>query len=153
MTQRRSWLYTFTLLFILCAQNPQLFAQAVFGSIYGTVTDASGAAIPNATVTVTDVDKGISQTIKTNESGNYRIDRLVPDKYTVKVTADGFTAAETDAVDVVANGAPKVDETMTIAGTTQQVTVTAAPPALYTVGTTNEPRSRSSQTHESPTFS
>ena len=116
-------------LIFLCAKSQ---AQAVFGSIFGTVTDASGAAIPNATVIVTDVDKGISQTVKTNESGNYRIDRLVPDKYTVKVTADGFTAAETDAVDVVANGAPKVDETMAIAGTTQQVTVTAAPPALLT---------------------
>jgi hypothetical protein len=132
MTQRRRWLYTFSLLFTLWAQTSQLFAQAVFGSIFGTVTDATGAAISNATVTVTDVDKGISQTVQTNESGNYRIDRLVPDKYTVKVTAAGFTTAETDAVEVVANGAPKVDETMVITGTTQQVTVSSAPPALQT---------------------
>jgi hypothetical protein len=132
MTQRRSWLYTFPLLFTLCAQTPQLFGQAVFGSIFGTVTDSSGAAIPNATVTVVDLDKGISQTIQTNGSGNYRIDRLVPDKYVVKVKAEGFGAAETDDVEVVANGAPKVDESMTIAGSNQQITVSSAPPALQT---------------------
>jgi hypothetical protein len=132
MTQRRSWIYAFPLLLTLCAQTQQLFAQAVFGSIFGTVTDSSGAAIPNATVTVTDVDKQITQTVQSNGSGNYRIDRLVPDKYRVKVTADGFAAAETDGIDVVANGAPKVDESLAIASNTQQVVVSSAPPALQT---------------------
>ncbi len=132
MTQRRSWLYAFSLIFSLCAQTPQLFAQAVFGSIFGTVTDASGAAIPNATVTVTDVDKQIGETVQTNGSGNYRFVRLVPDKYMVKVTAGGFATAETDGVEVVANGAPKVDESLAIASSTQQVVVSSAPVALQT---------------------
>lgn len=120
------------LVLLLCAQAPQMLAQAVFGSILGTVTDASGAAIPNATVTVTDVAKGISQKVQTNSSGNYRIDRLIPDKYTVKVTAEGFSAAETDGVEVVANGAPEVNESMTVVGSVQQITVSSAPPALQT---------------------
>jgi hypothetical protein len=115
----------------LCAGN-RARAQAVFGSIYGTVADSSGAAIPNATVTVTDVDKGINQTVQSNESGNYRIDRLVPDTYMVKVSANGFADVETKGIVVTANGAPKVDETLSIAGTSQQVTVTSAPPALQT---------------------
>lgn len=116
---------------VLCAGN-RARAQAVFGSIYGTVADSSGAAIPNATVTVTDVDKGINQTVQSNESGNYRIDRLVPDTYMVKVSANGFADVETKGIVVTANGAPKVDETLSIAGTSQQVTVTSAPPALQT---------------------
>jgi len=44
-------------------------AQAVYGSLYGTVTDNTGAAIPNATVTVTDEAKGTTVTVQSNESG------------------------------------------------------------------------------------
>ena len=55
------------------------FAQAVFGSIFGTATDSTGAVVPNATVTVTDVSKGTSQQVQTNESGNYIVTRLIPD--------------------------------------------------------------------------
>lgn len=112
--------------------NAESMAQAVFGTIYGTVTDSTGAAIPNATVVVTDTAKGVKQTVQTNESGNYRIDRLIPDTYTVNVTASGFAPIETNGVVVNANGAPKVDEALQIAGTSQQVTVTAAPPPLQT---------------------
>jgi phosphatidate phosphatase APP1 len=59
-------------------------AQAVYGSIFGTVTDASGAAIPGATVTVTDENKGTSVETKTNDTGNYTVDHMIPDLYTVK---------------------------------------------------------------------
>src|ERR1035437_5919608 len=48
-------------------------AQAVFGSIVGTVTDPTGAVIPGATVTVTDVSKGISQTTTSNASGHFEV--------------------------------------------------------------------------------
>ena len=112
--------------------NAKSMAQAVFGTIYGTVTDSTGAAIPNATVVVTDTAKGVKQTVQSNESGNYRIDRLIPDIYTVNVTATGFAPIETSGVVVNANGAPKVDEALQIAGTSQQVTVSEAPPALQT---------------------
>jgi hypothetical protein len=73
-------------------------AQAVFGTIVGTVTDPTGAVIPNATIIVTDPSKGTSQTVQSNGSGNYTVSRLIPDTYTVKASAQGFTAAETDNV-------------------------------------------------------
>ncbi len=92
----------------------------------------SGAAVPNASVVVTDTHRGISQTVQTNESGNYRIDRLIPDKYMVQVTAAGFSTAQTNGVEVVANCSPKVDETLSIAVSSQQVVVSAAPPPLQT---------------------
>ena len=117
---------------MLLGFSGESMAQAVFGTIYGTVTDSTGAAIPNATVVVTDTAKGVKQTVQSNESGNYRIDRLIPDTYTVNVTASGFAPIETNGVVVNANGAPKVDEALQIAGTSQQVTVTAAPPPLQT---------------------
>jgi Carboxypeptidase regulatory-like domain len=108
------------------------FAQAVFGSIVGTVTDPSGAIVPNATVVVTDVSKGTSQTVQSNASGNYSVSRLIPDTYTVKATAQGFAPAETDNVVVSADTAPQVNLIFQTQGTTQTVNVSSAAPTLQT---------------------
>jgi hypothetical protein len=130
--------------FFLFAGTPRLLGQAVFGSIVGTVTDPSGAVVPNATVVVTDVGKGTTQTVQSNGSGNYSVFRLIPDTYTVKATAQGFSPAEADNVIVSANSAPQVNLVFQTEGTTQTVNVTAAAPALQTdsasVGTTIERR-------------
>src|SRR5436190_8343276 len=47
------------------------FGQAVFGNITGTVTDPSGAAVANAELMITDLERGISYSVKTNSVGNY----------------------------------------------------------------------------------
>ncbi|MFP5227892.1 MAG: carboxypeptidase regulatory-like domain-containing protein, partial [Acidobacteriota bacterium] len=107
-------------------------AQAVFGSIVGTVTDPTGAVIPNASVTVTDVNKGISQTAKTNASGNFTVSRLIPDSYVVKAAATGFAAAESPNVTVYANQTQEVNLQMKPGTAAQTVTVTGAAPPLQT---------------------
>jgi hypothetical protein len=108
-------------------------AQAVYGSVYGTVTDASGAAIPGATVTVTDETKGTSVTVKSNESGNYTVEHMIPDLYTVKVEAAGFKGFETTHLVVQADTSPKVDATMQTGGASETVNVNAdAIPQLKT---------------------
>ncbi|HXP10342.1 MAG TPA: carboxypeptidase-like regulatory domain-containing protein, partial [Acidobacteriaceae bacterium] len=56
-----------------------LSAQAIYGSIYGQVTDPSGAAIPNATITVSDESKGTSVQTTSNQSGEYTVPNLIPD--------------------------------------------------------------------------
>ena len=76
----------------LLTQNAS--GQAVFGSIIGTVTDPSGAAVPNAKVTVIDQAKGTTDQTTTNESGNYTVTHLIPDPYTVRVEAQGFKTLE-----------------------------------------------------------
>ena len=58
--------------------------QAVYGSIVGTVTDSTGAAVPKAKVTVVDVGKGVSYTTSTNESGNYSQTHLIAGTYEVR---------------------------------------------------------------------
>jgi len=58
--------------------TPKAFAQAVYGSILGTITDPSGAAVGNAKVTVTDQRKGTSDTTTTNDSGNLQRHALDP---------------------------------------------------------------------------
>ncbi len=100
-------------------------AQAVFGSVYGVVEDASGAVVPNATITVTDTAKGISVTAQSNASGEYTVGRLIPDPYTVKVDASGFKTFESTGVNVLADQSAKVDANLTIGSEAQVVQVNA----------------------------
>ena len=102
-----------------------LHAQAVYGSLYGTVTDASGAVVPNATVTVTDVTKGTTVTVTANASGDYTVDHLIPDTYNLKVTAAGFQGFEADAITVHADESPKIDASLKAGSSAQTVTVNA----------------------------
>ncbi|HEY2468298.1 MAG TPA: TonB-dependent receptor [Terracidiphilus sp.] len=108
-------------------------AQAIYGSVNGTVTDASGAAVPGATITVTDEAKGTSVTVKSNESGNYTVEHMIPDLYTIKVEAAGFKGFEANHVQVLADTSPKVDAPMQTGGASETVNVNAdAIPQLKT---------------------
>src|SRR5580698_4310132 len=68
----------------LLASGPSAVAQAVFGQILGTVTDSTGAAVPNATIVVTDTNKNTSVTLTSNAAGEFTADHLIPDIYSVK---------------------------------------------------------------------
>ena len=110
---------------LLFASSPCASAQAVFGQILGTVTDPTGAAIPNATVTVTDVAKGTSVTLTSNAAGEFTVEHLIPDTYNVKVAAPGFKIFEQTQLNVVADEAPKVNAILTIGASDQVVEVNA----------------------------
>ena len=75
-----------------------LAAGAVFaqntnsGDIRGTATDPTGAVIPGVTVTVTDIDKGVTRTYTTNGAGLYDTGSILPDHYTVLFAKDGFAS-------------------------------------------------------------
>jgi hypothetical protein len=100
-------------------------AQAVYGSIFGTVTDNTGAAIPGATVTVTDESKGTSVVVQSGSSGDYSVEHLIPDVYDVKVTYQGFQTSETKGIQVYADSSPKVDVKLTVGGESTTVEVNA----------------------------
>ena len=100
-------------------------SQSVYGSIFGTVTDKSGAAVPNASVTVTDEAKGTVVSVQSNGSGDYSVPHLIPDVYDLKVTAQGFKAFETKGIKVEADTAPRIDPTMDIGGAAETVQVNA----------------------------
>jgi Carboxypeptidase regulatory-like domain/TonB dependent receptor len=107
-------------------------AQAVFGSILGTVTDPQGAAVAGATVTITDQNKGTTETATTNDSGNYTVSHLIPDPYTVRVEASGFKSTEHKDVQVSADTGSRLDLQLQLGATTESVEVTAAAPQLKT---------------------
>ena len=101
------------------------FAQAVYGTITGTVTDTTGAAIPNATVLVTDVAKGTSVTLQSNGSGEFTAEHLIPDEYSVKVSAQGFKGFQQSGIRVFADSSVKVEAPLAIGGSDQVVEVSA----------------------------
>ncbi len=109
----------------LLAAAPSSFAQAVFGTIVGTVLDSTGAILPGATITVTNPAKGTSNTYTSNSSGEFTVDHLIPDVYDVKVTAAGFKAYQQQGIRLFADTVTKVNATMEIGGSDQTVEVNA----------------------------
>jgi hypothetical protein len=108
------------------------WAQAVYGTLFGTVTDSAGAVVPNATVTIRDTGKGTSSTTTTNASGDYRAEHLIPDTYAVDVIAPGFKKSTVPSVIVNADTAPKVDVQLQVGASTTTVQVTGGAPLLQT---------------------
>jgi hypothetical protein len=107
-------------------------AQEVTGAITGTVTDPSGAAVPGAQVTATDVLRGTIWPTQTNGSGVYNMPRLPVGSYTVKVEVSGFSTAVRSAFEIQMNQVYRVDFQLKMGAVAQTVEVTSAPPLLQT---------------------
>jgi hypothetical protein len=112
--------------------SPALTGQAIYGSIYGTVSDPTGAAVPNAKVTISDVSKGTSVTTQSNSNGDFRVDHLIPDTYAVGVELQGFRKTTVSNVIVYADTSPKVDVKMPLGEMSTTVEVSAGAPLLET---------------------
>ena len=125
-------LFLLSVAFALSTGSQPASAQAVYGSVYGTITDSTGAVVPGAKITVTDVSKGTSVTTQTNGSGEYRVDHLIPDTYTVGAEAPNFQSSSAPNVIVYADTAPKVDLTLSVGSTGTTVQVTTSAPVLQT---------------------
>src|SRR5579859_3399133 len=71
-----------------------VFSQANLGRILGAVTDQSGGAVGGSTVTILDVQRGISRSLTTDNAGEYNAPNLTPGTYTVRAESKGFKTAE-----------------------------------------------------------
>ncbi len=110
---------------LVLAVSLQTFGQQA-ATIVGTVTDPSGAVVPNVTMTITNLATGVTKTTPTNEAGQYVFPDVQIGKYDVKVTAQGFKAQERKGVVLNANDRVRVDFQMQVGATTETVTVEAA---------------------------
>ena len=124
----------FALLFLALAGAPRLLAQG-YGAVSGTVTDPSGAAIPDATVTATQVDTGRETTVTSSQAGTFVFTTLPPASYAFKVTASGFELYQQKAV-LQANQSLTLNAKLTIGAANQTVEVSSAPPQIDTTTST-----------------
>jgi len=122
--------YVFAVLLI--GLSPSLFAQAVSGTIIGTVTDPTGATVGKAQVTITLTGQGTVYTTVTNDSGNFTEPDLPPGTYTVTITAQGFKKQVRQNIEVQTNSTARVDVDLVTGSATETVEVTSAPPQLQT---------------------
>jgi Carboxypeptidase regulatory-like domain len=113
-----------------------LFSQGNFGRILGTITDQSGGVVAGATVTVLDVDRGVSRTLTSDDAGEYNAPNLQPGKYTVRAEAKGFKTVERQNVILEVGKEPRVDLTLQPGEQTQTLTVTESIPLVETTNAT-----------------
>ena len=97
----------------------------VAGSISGTVTDSSGAAVPHANVTITELDTGQSRNLMTDDRGTYRVLALPVGRYEVKAEQPGFRTAVRTGITLVVGQEATVDVALQLGEATQQVAVSA----------------------------
>jgi outer membrane receptor protein involved in Fe transport len=101
------------------------YGQVVNGSIVGTITDASGGVVPNAAITVTEVDTGLSRALTADSSGYYTVPQLPPGTYTVSAEKPGFATGAHTGITLHADSTVRVDITLQTGAVAQQVTVSA----------------------------
>jgi hypothetical protein len=126
------WALVLTGVLVCTLWAPLAIGQAVYGSILGTVTDPSGAAVAGAKITVTSQTKNVSTQETSNESGNYSVTHLPPDVYTLHIESTGFKTLEFKDIQVSADTGVRVDGQFVLGSTTEQVEVTAEAPQLKT---------------------
>ena len=123
-----------TLVLLICGANAT-FAQEVTATVAGTVTDPSGAAVVGATVTAKSVERGITYTGVTNDSGIYRIAQLPVGNYDLRIEKTGFQAAVYPTFTLSLNQIARFDVELKVGQVSQTIEVTGAAPVLKTEAT------------------
>jgi outer membrane receptor protein involved in Fe transport len=107
-------------------------AQAVYGSIRGTISDSSGAVLPGVTVTITSTERNTSDVVVTDSTGVYRKERLLPGAYEVRADLQGFKQAVVNSVVVGVDAQSNVDFSLAPGAVSETVQVRATSPLLKT---------------------
>src|SRR5215468_1398225 len=113
----------YLLLIVLALVMLPSYAFGQSATIVGTVTDPSGAVIPNVTITVTNTATTVTQTFPTNDAGQYVVPDIAIGRYDVKASAAGFKLAERKGVVLNVNDRVRVDFQMTVGAASETVTV------------------------------
>src|SRR5438067_11984166 len=108
------------------------FSQLVNATIVGNVTDASGAVVANAKVTLTETNTGVDRATIANESGNFTYPNLPPGRYKITVEVAGFKKEVRDGVNLDVGSTARVDMRLSPGGVTETVEVTAEAAVLKT---------------------
>jgi hypothetical protein len=138
MQIRRLLTFGMVLIFLsvgLLATGSRVCAQQVTATITGTVTDPSGAPLPGATVTATNVDRGTNWTVQTDSTGLYYLSNVPVGNYSLKIEAKGFQTFLRPSFTLVLNQVARIDAQLKVGEVSQTVEVTSAAPVLQTDST------------------
>jgi len=108
------------------------FSQVSTGTITGTITDAKGAAMAGVSATVHNVDTGLDNPVKTNDSGVYTVPLLQPGNYEVTANQTGFATVQNKGITVQVGQTVRIDIQMPVASQQSLVTVTTEAPLIET---------------------
>ena len=107
-------------------------AQVLYGSIVGTITDAQGAFVPGATVTIVNKETNLTREATTNEVGAFSFANVLAGPYDVKVGMTGFREAQRTNVPVTIGQIARIDIRLEVGTLTETVTVASAAQLLQT---------------------
>ena len=118
---------------VIAALPPsQLQAQTFYGSIVGTVSDSTGAVVPGATVTITNIWTSDSRSAQSNSSGDFQFVNLVPASYKVEIQAKNFKHFVRSGVTVAVGSTTRADAALQVGAASETMTVTTQAPLLQT---------------------
>src|SRR6266849_10346078 len=120
----------------VCVVCVPLFSQGNQGRITGTITDQSGGTVAGATVTVKDVERGVSRTLTTGDSGEYNAPNLLPGTYAVRAEAKGFKSVNRENILLEVGKEIRVDLPLQPGEVSQTITITEAAPMVETTNAT-----------------
>jgi hypothetical protein len=115
-----------------CLLPAALAAQAVTGTILGTITDTSGAAVPGATVTLTNINTGFTRTVVTDGNGEYTVPSLPTGKYKLAAELPGFKTASVSEIELGVDQHVRLNAKLEVGTVSETVTVAAASPLVQT---------------------
>ena len=115
---------------VLLAAAMALAAQEYRATLFGVITDPSGAAIPNAPITITNMDTKVVSNGQSNNEGNYVVPYLIPGRYSLRVEQAGFKTFERSPIELRVNDRMRVDVVLAVGQLSDHVTVTAEAPLL-----------------------
>src|SRR5690242_15622554 len=124
---QRKWFLFFALIVLLALAVPA-FAQEA--TIVGTVTDPTGATVPNVSIAITNVDTGQVRRVSSNEVGQYLAPNLHIGKYLLRAEASGFKSIEQKDVSLAVGDRLRLDFALELGSASEQVTVEASPVAV-----------------------
>src|SRR6266853_484221 len=114
----------------------RLDAQVTGGTILGTVTDATGGAVPKAEISITNTATGLGTTVTTSPEGFYSVPNLLPGKYTVTAKSAGFSTAVVSGITLTVGAQQSVNIALKVGETSQRVEVTSTAVAIELASST-----------------
>src|SRR5215467_8990557 len=131
--KRRNWLIA--VCFALMACTPA-FSQSIFGSILGTIQDASGGAVAGGEIEIVNLDENTTRKISSNDTGLYQFLNLPPGRYSLSASKMGFAPTRVPEIALEARQERRIDLTLALANVQQTVQVESTAAVINTENAT-----------------